>query len=71
MSMIEEQACGNCYYAKAFLGLDGKVDFTSKACKRFPPSVSLQTSQGIIVLSPRMKLDDWCGEWKSLEEQTS
>ncbi len=44
------ELCGNCHYIS--ISGHGKDDWI---CRRYPPD-----GQGLI----RVKLSDWCGEWK-------
>lgn len=42
-----------------------KADSEAEYCRRNPPSVTIEMSEGEIVsIFPSTAKDNWCGEWK-------
>ena len=60
--------CGGCRFGGLGKGADGKISFTTRICKRYPPAVTLvpngQGGAGLQALFPIVPLDGWCGEYQ-------
>lgn len=61
------QTCGTCRFSVPAMGQDGKINFTSRVCRRFPPvPMMIPTPQGISMqfVWPQLDTSKNCGEWQ-------
>jgi hypothetical protein len=58
----KEEKCENCKFAKL------ANDKSCYLCRRYPPQI-FTDKRWIRFHSPKMKNDDWCGEYKEKEDK--
>ena len=73
--MTDRGQCGLCAHGTiARSPTPGKLDFTKRECRRFPPQPMLFQGPGgvqIIMQFPVLERDQWCGEYERGDDQTS
>lgn len=67
--MSSQQECAHCHFAHFAKGQDGKIVFTHKVCKRYPPkpmALPAPAPVGIQVqgMWPIVGAGEWCGEFQ-------
>ena len=56
--MVEK--CSNCKY-----GSKNTREIGALECHLSPPSISISTPAGVMVIHPPVSADGWCGSWEA------
>jgi hypothetical protein len=65
---VDERRCKNCRFSREKIDpnyvYDNKGSHYGLSCSRFPPTVERDSDNDLVVATPLVDDDWWCGEWE-------